>query len=156
MVGNKVFALCALVWACGSSSSASPSGSPSQCKAACERLASCNVGNDVCAACDLWTDRWRPEFSQAYFGCLLDSATPCTSSGTEACFGKAASGLPMRPADGAYTMSCRTKLGDCPGAFIDDYCASTMLSDAWLSQANACLGKACADAGACLRAIYKP
>ena len=141
---------------CSGSSETGPNGSSSQCKAACERLATCNVGNDVCAACDLWVDRWRPEFNQAYFGCLLDAATPCTSSGAEACIGKAATGLPVRPADSAYSMSCYMKRADCPGAFIDDYCASTRLSDVWLAKAQACLSEACAEAGPCLTAIYKP
>ena len=155
-VGKWLFAVWGLLFSCGGSGETAPNGSGSQCKAACERLAACNVGNDVCAACDVWADRWRPEFSQTYFGCLLDAGTPCTSSGTEACFGRAATGLPTRPADGDYATSCHTKRTECAGAFSDDFCASRMLSDAWLAQAQTCLGKTCAEVGPCLRAIFKP
>jgi hypothetical protein len=64
--------------------------------------------------------------------------------------------IARRPADSDYLSACTKKLTDCPGADIDDYCASTILSDAWLVEAQGCLTKSCTEAGPCLRAIFKP
>jgi hypothetical protein len=104
----------------------------------------------------MWEDRWRPEFSSAYFGCLTDPVTPCSSAGAESCFNTAATAIARRQSDGDYFTACMQKRTDCPGAFIDDYCSSIFLSDAWLAQAQACLAKPCTEVGACIHAIFKP
>jgi len=61
-----------------------------------------------------------------------------------------------RSGDNDYLMSCLEKRMTCSNPYADDYCSSVMLSDAWLAQAQGCLGQACADVGACLKAIFKP
>jgi len=153
-----VFAALIVLQSCGGDDSTAGGTGAQQCLDACARLAACNVGNDICApgGCKLWTDRWRPEFSNAYFGCLLDTATPCTSAGAESCFARGASAITVRPTDKDYLSLCLQKRTTCMNPYSDDYCASTMLSEAWLSQARACLDQACGDVAACLKMIFKP
>ena len=151
-----VVGLLANLLACGSSGTGGGNGG-GQCESSCGRLVSCNAGGDICApgACATFTDRWRPEFSSAYFGCLLDPNTPCASASVESCLSKAAMGLPARQSDRDYTSACLDKRTACAGAFADDYCGSALLSDAWLGQAQACLAKPCAEAKTCLAAIFR-
>lgn len=145
---------------CGSGDSTA-GGSPGaqKCQSACQRLASCSVANDICApgGCELWSDRWRPEFVDGYFGCLLDPQTPCTSAGSESCYASGVSTLTMRQSDLDYSGACMKKRTDCMNnPYPDDYCFGYFLSDAWLANAQACLAKSCDEVGACVRAVFKP
>ncbi len=147
------------VASCGGDDSSGSGGAVQACQNACARLSACNVSSDICApgGCELWTDRWRPEFSSAYFDCLNDSATPCTSAGAESCVTTAFSAIMARPADTDYRDACLQKRTACSNPYPDDDClASTMLSDAWLAKAQACLAEECAAASSCIQSIFKP
>src|SRR5258707_13473621 len=98
-----VVGLLANLLACGSGGTGGGNGG-GQCESSCTRLASCNVGSDICApgACATYTERLRPEFNSAYFGCLLDPNTPCSSPSVQSCLSKAVMGLPARQSDREY------------------------------------------------------
>lgn len=150
--------LLASLLACGGGDADQGGSGAGQCESSCNRLRACNVGSDFCAPgiCATTAERWRPDLSSAYFGCLLDPATPCVSASVESCLSTAASSIQPRQSETDYMNACLQKRKACADSYADDYClGARVLSDAWLARAGACLDKACAEAGACLRPLFQ-
>jgi hypothetical protein len=144
-------AVCAAPTGCGGGGKAAGSG---MCQAACNRC-----GSEFCVDCAATSARFRDDFENAVYACVLQAAdaSTCDTLWTN-CFIQAEGTATVRPIDTTYGDACFAKKTECDATtttFADDDCLlSRILEESRVAQAQQCLTLSCAQISACFAPLF--